>query len=82
MIYFSIFWKPTLDVLSPAGYLLSVCLKVVMLEVDKQLYIHSPALSIAVVKLFGPGILRNYKHSAPPKKVKCLNRTYGEKKKA
>ena len=42
------------------------------------LYSHSPALSIAVVKLFDPKILRNFKHLAPPKKVKCLNRTFGE----
>ena len=44
------------------------------------LYSHSPALSIAVVKLFDPKILRNFKHLAPPKKVKCINRTFGEKK--
>ena len=35
-------------------------------------YSHSPASSIAVVKHFGPKILRNFKHLAPSKKVKCL----------
>ena len=38
MFHFGIFWKPTLGMLSPARNLLSICLKVVMLEVDEQLH--------------------------------------------
>ena len=54
--------------------------KEAIVRVYVQSYSHSPALSIAVVKLFGPKILRNFKHLAPPKKIKCINRTFGEKK--
>ena len=43
--------------------------------------LHSPALSIAVVKLFDPEILRNFKHLAPPK-ISQMLKSYFRRKKA